>query len=163
MSTLEIKTRLSDAILNEAAPFIRSTPYVLKWNSQQLRPIVPNAHVCQLLHQCVVLCVNLVLYVCTSEISILYCLVIYVPVYLMTMARLRIWLSIGTSVEWCHESTNTVLSSHTTPFWIKLIRSHLWMCTAVNEQVLTNCPLLPIKLFSNGLQPFYYRQNVGWV
>lgn len=87
VSILQIKTRLSDASVNEVTQFIRSTPYVYNWNAQQLRPVVPNDHLCQLLDQCFILHVNMALYVCASETAILYCAAIHVPDYLVTMAQ----------------------------------------------------------------------------
>lgn len=114
--TLKIKTSLSDASVNEVIPFIRSTMYMHNCNGKKLDTVFPNDDLCQLLHPCVVLRVVLTLYNWKSEVCILYCAAILVTDHLKTMARLEIGISISTSVDWDHESTTTVLQSHSTPF-----------------------------------------------
>lgn len=78
VTTLEIKTRLSNTSVNEVTSFIICTPYVYEWNAEELRTIVPSEHLCQVLHQCVVTRYNTVLNVCASEPTITYCTMIHV-------------------------------------------------------------------------------------
>lgn len=83
--TLDVKRRLSAESVNEVTSFITSTPFVYEWNAEELRTTVPNEHIFQVLHQYVVLRVNIVLYICASEKAILYFVVIHVTDYFMSM------------------------------------------------------------------------------
>lgn len=61
-ATVEIKTRITNNSLNSVARFARVELYTFKWSSAEVQDLVPRDYLCQVLHQCSVMNLNVVLY-----------------------------------------------------------------------------------------------------
>lgn len=132
-----------------------------EWNSEEIRIVFPYQNLCQLSHQCLVLRMNMALYVSASETETLYCAVINITYKLMVNARLGIGMSIGTCVDWAHGTATYILPAQIGSFWNKVIRSHFGMWVLVNRFFLEHGPIRTIKLFRNELQTFYSKNKCG--
>lgn len=72
LGMVETKTRVSVSSLSEVVHNSASKFYSAQCNSPDITAAVPQDHLLQMMHQCVVLGVNTALYACAAETSLLY-------------------------------------------------------------------------------------------
>lgn len=78
LSSVKIKTRISTSSWNKPLHTTGSTIYAVQWHSKCFRDVQRTDHMGQMLHQCTMIIVNAVLYVCAAETRLHYMAIVYI-------------------------------------------------------------------------------------
>ena len=131
----------------------------VKIGDSRLLDYVPKAHIGQILHQMLVLSMNVLVYVSAAETGLLFVVVVYCPQDVLT-ASMNALNSAESIVAWAHEEDPTP-PVFATPDSVKRIEEKLPFWLLVNNHVKETDAFVPLKLFKHAAQSFYSKTKGG--
>lgn len=160
LASVEIKTSVASSSLDIALGNASQDVVYCYVGDDEFVKRIPLGHVGQLLQQALVLDVNFVVYVASSETGILFICIALIPASVRQICRTTLIDYAKDIVSWAHSDDATPpteldangkrLVSEKIPFW-----------RLVNKYVIEHGPMPPLKLFRHGSQTFYSRTKGG--
>ena len=160
MATVEVKMRVSDNSLSTVTCDQTVIPDIEKWDSEYVNCKVPGDHFLQILHQCVVLQVNIGIYVCSSETGIVFIVVILFDEHIIGIAKNALGDIVTKCVRWAH-SADWVIPDFSKEEQTEKFQTNKAFWVALNNHVTLNGPLAPVLDFRSGIQAFYSKLKCG--
>lgn len=114
----------------------------------------------EVLHHMDVCRVNLGVYVCESEVSILLCVVVYCDAAHIRVLNEELVVIRQTYTQWAYREER-IIPIFADASDVATISSKLPFWNVINTYVLTNGPMRPVRLFRNSLQAIYSRAKGG--
>lgn len=127
----------------------------------KFREIIPSERRGQVLHQAIVLQVQYVVQVATSETGILYTAVVFVPSTVSNVCVKALRMAVEESVEWVHQAQDP-LPSFTDVDTYRVVRVNIPFWKMVNTQVHRISPFPPPRFLNIEHSLCNTKPKEGW-
>lgn len=127
-------------------------------SAPQFTRFVPKQHIVHVVHEMAIRDTNLVVYVCSSEVVIVFAHLIYCPNDKLAVVLSSLHANADRDVTWANSEQRTV-SSFVTRADVAVIASLLPMSTLGNQQVLSGGRIRRIRVFWHVIQAIYSRMK----
>ena len=160
LASVEIETSVSRSSMDRALSRARADVVTCTVGDAAFREYIPECHMGQILHQMVVLSVNLVVYVSAAEVGIMYIVVVRCTNSALKLCESALRRGAEKAVSWAHKE-DPVLPQFADPASTHTLLGRLSFWQKVNSHVKEHDAFLPLKLFRHGTQSLYSKTKCG--